>query len=151
MKITYKGDYALKALLHLSYFYGSADVIPLTDIAAKQNIPLQYLEQIMLILKNGGFIDSKRGKGGGFFLIKSPEKTTLGEILRLIEGPMEPIVCGKQDHDSSCGEEETCAFREVWLKVTEAISDIIDNITFSDIMSRSKEIKEQNSGYIYQI
>lgn len=151
MKITYKGDYALKAILHLAYHFDSGSVVPITDISNKQNIPVQYLEQIMLILKNAGYVESKRGKGGGFFLILSPSNVTLGEILRLIEGPVEPIACGKYKHDYSCGEEDQCAFREVWVKVTDAISDVVDHVTFTYIMQRTKELQDQNRAIVYQI
>jgi Rrf2 family protein len=151
MKLTYKGDYALKAILHLAFYFKNNEVVPLTDISDKQNIPVQYLEQIMLILKNAGYVDSKRGKGGGFFLSINPNNITLGEIIRLVEGPIEPIVCGKHDHDSSCGEEDYCAFREVWVKVTKAITSIVDDVTFLQIMGRTKELQEKYTGYMYQI
>ncbi len=141
MKITYKGDYALKAILDLSYYFKSKEVIPLVDISKRQNIPEKYLEQIMLILKRAGYVESKRGVGGGFFLLKSPEEIILGEILRHIEGPIEPISCGKKAYTSSCGEEEQCAFREIWVKVTESISSIVDNVTFAHILQRNKKLK----------
>ncbi len=151
MKITYKGDYALKAILDLSFYYGDNQVIPLSAISERQNIPVKYLEQIMLILKGAGFVDSKRGIGGGFFLLKSPENITIGEIVRLIEGPIEPIACGKKIHDSTCGEENTCAFREIWLDVNNAISQIVDSVTFAEIMKRTIALKEKESNYIYYI
>lgn len=145
MKITYKGDYALKAILDLCYFYGTGKVVPLIDISKRQNIPEKYLEQIMLLLKRAGYIDSKRGIGGGFFLLKPPENITIGEIVRIIEGPIEPIICCKEEHNSSCGEEEYCAFREVWMKVTESISSIIDNVTFANMMQRTNEFREHRT------
>jgi len=151
MKISYKGDYALKAILDLAYYYNTDTVIPLTVISSRQDIPVMFLEQIMLILKKAGYIGSKRGSGGGFFLLKSPKQITVGEIIRLIEGPVEPISCGKKDHDGSCGEENSCAFREVWMKVTEAISTIVDSVTFEDMMQRDKELKKSLNAHSYQI
>jgi Rrf2 family protein len=151
MKITYKGDYALKAVLDLSTRYENGGVVPLSEIAARQDVPMHYLEQIMLVLKGAGYVSSKRGAGGGFALTKRPAEISVGEIVRQIEGPIEPIVCGKKIHDSSCGEENCCAFREVWLKVTEAISDIVDSVSFAHIMQRTQQLKEQNSSYTYQI
>lgn len=150
MKITYKGDYALKAILDLSYNYNSGNVVPLVDISRRQDIPEKYLEQIMLTLKRAGYVKSKRGIGGGFSLLKSPKELTLGEIIRVTEGAIEPIACGVNDYDC-CGEEETCAFREVWLKVTCAITDIVDTITFEDMMKRSDELHQKCGGYTYQI
>ncbi|MBN1996472.1 Rrf2 family transcriptional regulator [candidate division KSB1 bacterium] len=150
MKITYKGDYALKAILDLSYHFNDG-VVSLTDIAARQNIPTRYLEQIMLVLKGAGYVDSKRGIGGGFFLLKPPGKITIGEILRLIEGPVEPISCAKRRHDGSCGDEETCAFREIWLEISDVITHQVDNITFSDMKKRTSELKQQKTGYMFHI
>lgn len=151
MKVTYKGDYALKAILDLSERYDAGEVVPLSDISKRQNIPVQYLEQIMLTLKGAGFVDSKRGKGGGFSLAVAPDQLTLGDVIRLIEGPVEPIVCGKKIHDASCGEEDCCAFREIWVKVTDAVSEIVDHVTFAYIMQRTKELREENAGYMYEI
>jgi len=151
MKITYKGDYALKAILDLSFHYESGEVVPLSDISRRQDIPVQYLEQIMLVLKGAGYVQSRRGVGGGFQLAKPPRDITLGEVVRLIDGPIEPISCGKRDYDSNCGEEETCAFREVWLEVTDRISEVVDRIAFADIMHRVRELREQEMGYHYQI
>jgi len=151
MKISYKGDYALKAILDLSYYYGTDTVVPITDISGRQNMPVKFLEQIMLILKKAGYVDSKRGVGGGFFLIKSPDRITIGEIIRLIEGPVEPIACGKYNHDGICGEEDKCAFREVWIEVTDAVSRIVDAVTFDDVMQRDRILKAPRQGYMYQI
>ena len=141
MKITYKGDYALKAILDLSYHFNNSKAIPLTEISKRQNIPENYLEQIMLILKRAGYISSKRGVGGGFVLLHDPAKLTLGEIIRLVEGHIEPILCGKTPHTGSCGEEDSCAFREIWVKVTDAISDIVDQVTFASIMQRTNHLQ----------
>ena len=151
MKISYKGDYALKTILDLAYFYGSNHVVPLGDIARRQNIPENYLEQIMLSLKGSGYVGSKRGIGGGFFLTRSPDEITIGDIIRVMEGPVEPITCGVKNHNSSCGEEEFCVFREVWINVTESITAIVDRITFTDIMRRNDELKKRKQQYMYYI
>ena len=151
MKITYKGDYALKAILDLSGFYGTDRVIPLIEISQRQDIPEKYLEQIMLMLKRAGFVESKRGIGGGFQLVKPPKEITLGDVVRVIEGPIEPISCVDHNQDSCCGEEAHCAFREVWQKVADSISSIVDQVTFEDLMKRSRELKDHCSGYDFQI
>ena len=151
MKISYKGDYALKALLDLSHRYEEGKAVSIGEIAKRQNIPGQYLEQIMLVLKGAGLIDSKRGAGGGFFLKKAPKDIVLGEVIRLIEGPIEPIACAKRNHNYVCGEEDECAFWEIWVNVTEAISSIVDRVTFADIMRRDKELKEKKVVHMYQI
>lgn len=151
MKITFKGDYALKAILDLAMNSQTDKLVPLTDIAQRQDIPLPFLEQIMLTLKKAGYVQSRVGKGGGFFLAKKPEVITLGEIVRLIEGPVEPIACGVRGRPSGCADEGACAFREIWMRVTEAVSEIVDTITFAQIMQRTREIHEQRTEYTYHI
>jgi Rrf2 family protein len=151
MKLTYKGDYALKAILDLCLHAHGGRVVPLFDIARRQDIPVPFLEQIMLILKKAGYVQSKAGKGGGFLLLKRPEDITLGEITRLIEGPIEPIACGVKDGSSGCAEEERCAFREVWVQVTDAVSGIVDTVTFAQIMRRTRDLREQRTEHNYHI
>ena len=151
MKITFKGDYALKAILDLAMNSEEGKVVPISEISQRQDIPLPFLGQIMLILKNAGYVLSKTGKGGGFLLAKPPGKITLGEIIRLIEGPIEPIACGVRGKPSGCADEKFCAFREVWVNVTDAISDIVDTVTFADIMRRTKELQKTNGDFIYHI
>jgi Rrf2 family cysteine metabolism transcriptional repressor len=143
MKLTFKGDYALKAILDLCLHAHDGRVVPLTDIARRQDIPVPFLEQIMLILKKAGYVQSKAGKGGGFLLLKRSEDITLGEIIRLIEGPVEPIACGAGSQPSGCADEQRCAFREVWVRVTNAVSGIVDSATFAQIMRRTRELREQ--------
>ncbi len=151
MKITFKGDYALKTILDLSWHFGNSNVVPLNEIAERNDIPLQFLEQIMLTLKGAGFVDSKRGKGGGFFLTKSPEDITVGDIVRAIEGPIEPIACVEKGKSTTCAESNACAFREIWVSVTEATSNIVDTVTFAFLMQRTEELKSENHIHDYQI
>ncbi len=151
MKITYKGDYALKGILDLAYQYKHNTVVPLSDISRRQDAPEKYLEQIMLILKKTGIVGSKRGKGGGFFLLKGPKDITLGEVVRIIEGPIEPIACADCNKEVDCIDEKHCAFREVWTKVSAEISEIVDNITFQDIMQRTDELRRNETENMYYI
>jgi Rrf2 family protein len=151
MKISYKGDYALKAMLYLAHHYEKGRIVPITEIADENDIPRKFLEQIMQILKGSGFVDSKRGIAGGFFLRKAPEKILLGEIVRLIEGDIEPIPCAKNPPEICCNDLSICAFKEIWAKVALAVSDIIDHVTFADIMRRQQELKDVQRGYSYQI
>ena len=151
MKLTYKGDYALKAILSLSRRGVGGPVVPLAEIAGEQDIPMKYLEQIMLVLKGAGYVASKRGVGGGFTLQKAPEDITVGEIVRLIEGPIEPIACAARGHDVDCGDADCCAFQEIWEKVSGATASIIDTVTFSQVMRRTEELKESHSDPMYHI
>ena len=90
---------------------------------------------------------TKTGRARNIFI---PENVK-NEIIRLIEGTIEPISCKNDNSASFCNDIETCAFREIWVKVTDAISNIVDHVTFADMMKRSKELQIQNSAYMYQI
>ena len=134
MKITYKGDYALKAVLDLARHY-SKDPVTIHDIAKRIDAPVKFLEQVLLELKRGGFIESRRGKIGGYLLSRAPGKITVGEVVRFMEGPIEPISCARQGY-SGCQDLYKCAFRDIWQKVSKATAEIIDNVTFEDLVTK---------------
>lgn len=146
MKLTCKGEYAIRALLDLSSHYNDGGIIPLGDISKRQNIPEKYLEQIMLILKKSGHVASKRGASGGFYLLKTPEQLTLGEIIRAIDGPLEPLSVKEKTENL-----HELALREIWLKVTRSISTVVDTVTFADIMHRAEELRQVKNEYSYDI
>jgi Rrf2 family protein len=134
MKVTYKGDYALKAILDLSLHYDK-ELVTSHGIAQRIDAPLKFLEQVLLDLKKGGFVESRRGSIGGYLLAKSPDKITVGQVLRVIEGPIEPIACVEKGY-SNCTDITRCVFRSIWHKVAQATSDIVDNISFEELVSQ---------------
>lgn len=136
MHITYKGDYALKAVLDLAVHYGNG-VVTIHDLAKRTDAPLKFLEQVLLELKKGGFVESRRGKVGGYLLAKPPTQIKLGEVVRFIDGPIEPIACIEEGY-KGCNDLYHCVFRSVWSKVAYATSDIVDNITFKDLVNQYK-------------
>ncbi|MFH0764372.1 MAG: Rrf2 family transcriptional regulator [Candidatus Omnitrophota bacterium] len=139
MKITYKGDYALKALFQLALEYNEGGIVSITEIAKPGDMPTKFLEQILLTLRKGGFVKSKRGINGGFFLARRPKDITVGEIIRFIEGPIEPISCISEEHYKGCKDVACCIFRDVWKEVGDAISVVIDTLTFEELVLRYKE------------
>lgn len=146
MHITYKGDYALKTILDLAVHYGGGPVT-IHDLARRADIPTKFLEQILLDLKRGGFVESKRGKIGGYLLTKQPSEIKLGEVIRFIDGPIEPVSCVNKDY-KGCVDTPRCVLRKVWIQVAQATHDIIDNITFEDLAKKAKGPKER---FVYQI
>ena len=146
MKITYKGDYALKTILDLAGHFGNGPVA-INDLSKRLDIPTKFLEQILLDLKRAGFVESRRGKIGGYSLAKHPSKITLGEVARFIEGPIEPIACVDKKY-SGCHDLGSCVFRGIWNEVARSTAKIIDNITFEDLLKRSKKISKT---FTYQI
>lgn len=135
MKITFKCDYALKIILDLSLEHGSY-LVQMKDIARRQDIPKKFLEQIVLILKGAEYIKTVRGPKGGIALAKEPAKITLGEIIRLIEGPSSPIACVSATSREKCDFENRCVFRDVFGEIKRRIDDVVDKTTFSDMVER---------------
>jgi len=138
MKITYKGDYALKALLQLALRYNEGGVLSISEIAKFGDMPVKFLEQILLILRRGGFVQSKRGVQGGFALGRHPKDITVGEVIRFIEGPIEPISCVCEDDYKGCKDISSCIFRGVWKEVGHAISVVVDTLTFEELAMRCR-------------
>lgn len=146
MKITSKGEYALKALIELAIDHDRGNTVTLiNDVAKRKNIPQKYLEQILLSLKNAGILVSKRGVGGGYSLSRSPENISLGEIIRAVEGTFAPASCVSMDANVSCPEETTCGLYSVMLEVRDAVSNILDNTSLKDVSRRTLYLIDQKS------
>lgn len=141
MRITYKGDYALKAILELAINY-DLGVVTIHDLAKRLDIPVKFLEQVLLELKRGGFVESRRGKIGGYLLAKHPRKIKLGDVVRFIDGPMTPIACVEKGY-SDCRDLYNCVFRKTWQDVTAASVKIIDKVNFENLANQVKSIKQK--------
>ena len=150
MKITYKGDYSLKAMLDLALHYNKG-VLSIQDLARKGDIPNKFLEQILLTLKKGGFVASKRGVDGGYILAKPPEAITVGEVVRFIEGPIEPVACVNKDNYTKCMDFPYCVFKDIWSNVYTATSLVVDTITFAELVRRAGNIKNNDEDSSYSI
>lgn len=146
MHLTYKGDYALKAVLDLAQHYGQG-LVTIHAMAKRIDSPIKFLEQVLLDLKRGGFVESRRGKIGGYLLANAPSKIKLGEVVRFIDGPVEPVACVESGY-RGCGDINNCVFRKTWQEVAKCISGIIDNITFEDL---AEQAQNQKQAMVYQI
>jgi Rrf2 family transcriptional regulator, cysteine metabolism repressor len=146
MRITYKGDYALKALLDLALHYEKG-LLTINDVAKHIDAPVKFLEQVLLDLKKGGFVESKRGNVGGYQLAKDPAEITLGRAIRYIDGPLEPIGCVEKGY-SNCIDLRKCVFKGIWQQVAQATSGIVDNISFADLVSK---INPEQNVLVYSI
>ncbi len=146
MKITYKGDYALKALLDLALHYEKG-LSTINDVAKHIDAPVKFLEQVLLDLKKGGFVESKRGNVGGYQLAKDPSEIKLGQVIRYIDGPLEPIGCVEKGY-SNCTDLRKCVFKSIWQQVAAATSGIVDNISFADLV---KKVNPEQSVLAYSI
>ena len=131
MKISTKGRYALRLMLDLAVNTISKPV-PLKDIAKRQDVSDKYLEQIISILNNAGFVKSVRGAQGGYTLTKRQDEYTVGMILRLTEGSLAPVSC--VDGSSPCEKYENCATADLWRRLNDAINSVVDTATLADLV-----------------
>lgn len=138
MKLSKRGEYGLKAMIALATGGPQGTVLQVRDIAAREQIPAKFLEQIMLMLKNAGLLQSKVGSGGGYHLARPASEITLGQIVRTLDGPLAPIRCvSKMAYQRCvCPDEETCGLRLVMLDVRNAIADILDHTSLADVTAR---------------
>ncbi len=137
MKISTKGRYAMRMLLDLAE-HQNCGYIALKDIAERQNISKKYLEQIIPIFSKSTILKANRGSQGGYKLARTPDKYTVGEILRLTEGSLSPIACAEQD-PPECERSGECAMLPVWQGLYKVIIEYLDSITLQDILDGQRE------------
>ncbi len=137
MKISTKGRYALRFMVDLATC-PPGQKVSLKDIASRQEISIKYLEQIVSVLTKAGYVTSVRGNNGGYTLARPPKEYTVGMILRLTEGSLAPVSCLEGDVNT-CPRAETCITLEVWEKLNDAISGVVDNITLADLAEKNED------------
>ena len=145
MRISAKGEYAVKAMLDLATHRGRT-LVPIQEIAARQAIPQRYLEQVLLALKRAGVLTSKRGATGGYHLTRGPEAITVGAVLRAVEGPSGPFEARGNVRPTRDGQN----LMELWEEIAEAVSRVIDRLTFADMAERVRE-RESAARPMYHI
>jgi Rrf2 family protein len=141
MKISSKGDYALRTLLTLSIRNGEKAPVRLPEIAEQNKIPVKFLEQIMIQLKGAGLVTSRRGRHGGYLLARRPSDITIGEVIRLIDGTIAPVSCVSSTDYISCTLESHCVLMKVFGDIRKRIEEVVDHVTFGDLsdMIQKKE------------
>ena len=141
MNLSKRGEYGMRAMIYIATQTDEGNRISTKEIAEHENIPAKFLEQILLNLKNAGMLHSKMGVGGGYYLARPAGKITLGEIERVLDGPIAPIRCVSEMAYEPCGcpDEETCGLRMVMKDVRTAISDILDHTSLADVITRVKQ------------
>ena len=141
MKLSQRGEYALRALIVLGSGYDvDGTVFRIQTISEAQNIPKRFLEQILNDLRSAGVVESKRGVSGGYRLARPPEQITLAEVIRFIEGPLAPVGCVSEKfyEACTCPDEASCGLRSVMLDVREAIVKILGKVTVAEMCRRAK-------------
>jgi Rrf2 family protein len=138
MRLSKKGEYAVRALIEIGFEAKQRpnSLIQISTVAQRTNIPEKFLEQILLALRNGGVLKSKRGVEGGYSLAKDADDITLGEVIRLLDGPLAPIACVSQTsyEPCSCPDEASCGLHLAMKQVRDAIANILDNYKLSRVI-----------------
>ncbi len=148
MKLSKRGEYGLRAMIDLATWEAQNGVVQIKEIAEREQIPAKFLEQILLTLKNAGLLQSKMGTGGGYHLAKPAEQITLGQIVRVLDGPLAPLRCVSQMAYEPCGcpDEQTCGLRMVMGDVRNAIAGVLDRTTLADVAKRVETVRTTIGG-----
>lgn len=139
MKLSTKGRYGLRALIDLAQ-YGEETPVSITSISARQNISERYLEQLMSMLKKAGLVKSIRGASGGYILAKDMKEISVGDILRALEGSLEPVDCAGLDDDGYCSASDGCVTKYVWKRINDSINQAVDEIRLDQLVLESKKM-----------
>jgi Rrf2 family protein len=137
MRITAKGEYAAKAVLYLSLRH--PDVVTIPEMAGRHRIPGKYLEHILQALRRAGIVESRRGVRGGYRLARAPEKISVGQVLRVVDGRFSQSSCIKPEEGPGyiCPESDSCGLKQVWQDVQTAVDHILFETTFDDLRKRT--------------
>jgi Rrf2 family protein len=144
MKLSLRGEYALRAMMVLGLSHGEP-VVRIQAISDHQNIPKRFLEQILNDLRAAGFVQSKRGIAGGYRLARPPEQITLAAVIRHIEGALAPVGCVSEKfyQKCSCPDESRCAIRSVMKEVRDAVVQVVETVTVAELCSRWRRLQAQ--------
>ncbi len=146
MKLSKKAEYALRALLAMARA-SETSTFSIQDISAGEKIPLKFLEQILLTLKNGGLLRSKRGVGGGYQFLKAPARISLGEVINLIDGTFIPLPCAASDGGTcDCGINGSCGLGQTFNQLREQVNTWLNTTTLAHVLER-----EQNKTVSFEI
>lgn len=152
MKLSTKGRYGVAAMYDLALHHGQGP-ISLKSVAQRQEISEHYLEQLMGILRKAGYVKSIRGAQGGYSLTKDPSSISVGDIIRVMEGPIAPVDCLLDDSCSDnnyCEKADMCVTRGVWAKVRDSINNVLDSTSLADLCREEKgQGAEQNEKNLF--
>ncbi len=145
MKLSTKGRYGLRALIDLAR-YSEVEPVSISSISERQDISERYLEQLMAMLKRAGIIKSIRGAGGGYVLAKAQKDISVGDVLRALEGNLNPVECSGFIDGEGCEAAGGCVTKYVWQRINESINRTVDEIKLEQLVNESKAM---NSDAVY--
>lgn len=147
MRLSTRGRYGVRALLDVA-LYSNGNPVPLKDIANRQAISVQYLEQLISPLVKAGILRSIRGARGGVTLTKLPEQVKLSQVIQVLEGSIAPVKC--VDDPKVCSRSDFCATRDVWEEMNTAMVQVLESTSLQDLVERHRQ-KEQPKTTMYHI
>lgn len=137
LKLSTKGRYGLRALIDLAQ-YSSGGPVSTASISARQDISERYLEQLMSMMKKAGLVKSIRGAGGGYVLAKEMCEISVGDVLRALEGSLEPVDCAGLESEGMCSASDSCVAKYVWQRINESINRTVDEIRLDQLVDQSR-------------
>lgn len=138
MKVSTRGEYGVRAMVSLAHHYGEGPM-SIAEIARQTNIPPAYLEQLIAPLRRADLVISKRGARGGYVLSREPGNIRVGDVYRVMEGPVAPMDCVSEDlDDQTCPLIENCETRPMWLKLRDAMTEALDSTTLADLANHGE-------------
>lgn len=141
MKLSTKGRYGLRALIDLA-LYSENETVSIASISARQNISESYLEQLIAKLRKAGLVTSVRGAGGGYRLAKPAAEISVGDILRALEGSLDPVECPGLKEESGCDGSEFCVTKYVWQRINDSINQTVDEIKLDQLIEESRNVRD---------
>lgn len=142
MKLSTKGRYGLRAMIDLAR-YSEEEPVSISSIAARQDISERYLEQLVGLLKKAGLVRSIRGATGGYVLARSAGEISVGDVLRALEGSLEPVKCAAFYSEEGCMAADGCVTKYVWQKINESINATVDNMMLDELVYESRTVNPQ--------
>lgn len=145
VKISTKGRYGLRAVIDIAMF-SEEEPAPLSDIAIRQNLPISYLEQLVAKLRKAGIVNSIRGAKGGYTLAKPAAEISVGDVLRALEGDLNPVDCAEiTGGTTECSGSDLCVTKYVWKRISDSINNTVNTLMLSELMDESDRIKKENA------
>ncbi len=142
MKLSTKGRYGLRAMIDLAR-YSEEEPVSISSIAARQDISERYLEQLVGMLKKAGLVRSIRGAAGGYVLARGTGEISVGDVLRALEGSLEPVRCAAFYSEEGCTAADGCVTKYVWQRINESINDTVDHMMLDELVQESRKVNPE--------
>lgn len=142
MKLSTKGRYGLRAMIDLAR-YSEKEPVSISSIASRQDISERYLEQLVGLLRKAGLVQSIRGASGGYVLARSAGEISVGDILRALEGSLEPVKCAAFYSEEGCMASDGCVTKYVWQKINDSINETVDRMMLDELVRESRAVNPE--------